>query len=162
MIVQETSSRIGWDRNPSSVLAIIRLFMLVHYLNNRIFDFQEMFVLDGDSYADRASLSDFTAEFRGDTEEIFIRRKMFVAGGVLGIIETSGNIWREQRRFALHTLRDFGMAKEEMQERVSVCMLIYSMSTSVFCSDSKRNGGSSGHIGEREFVCWYCIPYEAH
>ncbi|GMS94930.1 hypothetical protein PENTCL1PPCAC_17105, partial [Pristionchus entomophagus] len=63
----------------------------------------EMFVLDGDNYADRASLSPFTAEFRG---------------GVLGIIETSGPVWREQRRFTLHTLRDFGLGKDAMQERI--------------------------------------------
>ncbi|GMR47047.1 hypothetical protein PMAYCL1PPCAC_17242, partial [Pristionchus mayeri] len=63
----------------------------------------EMFVLDGDNYADRGTLSKFTEEFRG---------------GILGIIETSGSVWRDQRRFALHTLRDFGMAKEAMQERI--------------------------------------------
>lgn len=69
-------------------------------------DFQtihEMFVLDGDNYADRYTLSKFTEEFRG---------------GILGIIETSGAVWRDQRRFALHTLRDFGLGKEAMQERI--------------------------------------------
>ncbi|GMR62894.1 hypothetical protein PMAYCL1PPCAC_33089, partial [Pristionchus mayeri] len=66
---------------------------------------QEMFVNDGDSYADRAS-------FAGISE--------FYRGGSFGIADTNGELWREQRRFALHTLRDFGLGKEEMQQRILV------------------------------------------
>ncbi|GMT36806.1 hypothetical protein PFISCL1PPCAC_28103 [Pristionchus fissidentatus] len=72
----------------------------------------EIFVQDGESYADRASLNNtFNEIFRG---------------GQLGVIETSGQIWREQRRFTLHTLRDFGLGKDAMQERIlneAVCLL---------------------------------------
>uniref|UniRef100_A0AC34GNW9 Cytochrome P450 n=1 Tax=Panagrolaimus sp. ES5 TaxID=591445 RepID=A0AC34GNW9_9BILA len=35
-----------------------------------------------------------------------------------GLIFTDGPLWREHRRFALHVLRDFGMGKNLMQERV--------------------------------------------
>ncbi|GMR37877.1 hypothetical protein PMAYCL1PPCAC_08072, partial [Pristionchus mayeri] len=63
----------------------------------------EMFVLDGDTYADRATLAKSVEWYRG---------------GLLGIIDSSGPDWREQRRFALHTLRDLGLGKQAMQERI--------------------------------------------
>ncbi|KAF8354832.1 hypothetical protein PRIPAC_96455 [Pristionchus pacificus] len=64
---------------------------------------QQMFVQDGDNYADRAAFGNLTEKYRG---------------GNFGIVESSGQTWREQRRFALHTLRDFGLGKEEMQEQI--------------------------------------------
>ncbi|GMR56946.1 hypothetical protein PMAYCL1PPCAC_27141, partial [Pristionchus mayeri] len=39
-------------------------------------------------------------------------------GGSYGIVETNGQVWREQRRFALHTLCDLGLGKERMQEQI--------------------------------------------
>ncbi|KAK6057500.1 unspecific monooxygenase [Cooperia oncophora] len=41
-----------------------------------------------------------------------------VRGGDYGVVETSGELWQQQRRFALHVFRDFGMGKDVMQERV--------------------------------------------
>ncbi|KAH7693320.1 CRE-CYP-33D1 protein, partial [Aphelenchoides avenae] len=35
-----------------------------------------------------------------------------------GVIFTQDDVWREHRRFALHVLRDFGLSKDLMQERV--------------------------------------------
>eukprot|EP00080_Pristionchus_pacificus_P021115 PDM81135.1 cytochrome P450 [Pristionchus pacificus] len=64
---------------------------------------EEMFVGDGDSYADRSSFAAVADLYRG---------------GSYGIADTNGQVWREQRRFALHTLRDFGLGKDEMQERI--------------------------------------------
>ncbi|XP_046580743.1 LOW QUALITY PROTEIN: cytochrome P450 2U1-like [Haliotis rubra] len=36
-----------------------------------------------------------------------------------GIIGTSGDVWREQRRFTLNTLRDFGMGKNIMEDKIN-------------------------------------------
>ncbi|GMR61751.1 hypothetical protein PMAYCL1PPCAC_31946, partial [Pristionchus mayeri] len=64
---------------------------------------QQLFVQDGDYFADRAPFGNLTEKYRG---------------GNYGIVETSGQVWREQRRFTLHTLRDFGLGKERMQEQI--------------------------------------------
>lgn len=42
----------------------------------------------------------------------------FVSGGTGGVIMMEGELWREHRRFAIHILRDFGLGKNLMQERV--------------------------------------------
>ncbi|KAI6184603.1 hypothetical protein M3Y97_00614200 [Aphelenchoides bicaudatus] len=63
----------------------------------------ELFVKDGDTYADRFGIKAFND---------------LVRGGEYGIIGTSGDLWREQRRFALKTLRDFGLGKNQMQDRI--------------------------------------------
>lgn len=39
-------------------------------------------------------------------------------GGSYGVVLVDGDLWREHRRFALSTLRDFGLGKNLMQERV--------------------------------------------
>jgi len=43
----------------------------------------------------------------------------FVAGDKYGIIQASGDVWAEQRRFAANTLRNFGFGKSSMQEIVT-------------------------------------------
>ncbi|KIH64319.1 hypothetical protein ANCDUO_05373 [Ancylostoma duodenale] len=42
----------------------------------------------------------------------------WVRGGDYGIVETTGDLWQQQRRFVLHVFRDFGMGKNLMEERV--------------------------------------------
>ncbi|KAI1706803.1 cytochrome p450 domain-containing protein [Ditylenchus destructor] len=64
---------------------------------------QETLQKDGDSYTGRMILQPF---------------HQYVTGGVYGIIHNEGDIWREHRRFALHVLRDFGLGKNLMQERI--------------------------------------------
>jgi cytochrome P450 family 33 len=41
-----------------------------------------------------------------------------IRGGILGVLQTEGEVWREHRRFVLHVFRDFGVGKNVMQERV--------------------------------------------
>ncbi|CAD5224525.1 unnamed protein product [Bursaphelenchus xylophilus] len=41
-----------------------------------------------------------------------------IRGGQYGVIINNGDSWREQRRFALKVLRDFGLGKNEMEERI--------------------------------------------
>ena len=62
----------------------------------------ETFLKDGEAYTGRY----FTKGFQ------------IVRGGYTGVIQTDGSIWKEHRRFALHVLRDFGLGKNLMQERI--------------------------------------------
>uniref|UniRef100_A0AC34Q533 Cytochrome P450 n=1 Tax=Panagrolaimus sp. JU765 TaxID=591449 RepID=A0AC34Q533_9BILA len=67
---------------------------------------------------------DFGMETIIDNSETFSARSTLddliqvVRGGHYGVVETSGPLWREQRRFMLHTFRDFGMGKNMMQEKI--------------------------------------------
>ncbi|GMT03144.1 hypothetical protein PENTCL1PPCAC_25318, partial [Pristionchus entomophagus] len=44
-------------------------------------------------------------------------------GGEWGVIDTSGPLWTEHRRFALKTLRDFGMGKNLMEEKIQIALI---------------------------------------
>lgn len=71
----------------------------------------ETFQKDGDAYAGRYIFKNFDQVMKGNS---------------LGIISTEGDLWREQRRFALHVLRDFGLGKNLMQEKVdSLILFVY-------------------------------------
>lgn len=63
----------------------------------------ETFQKDGDTYAGR---------YNNNALERMLR------GGIFGVIFTEGNLWREQRRFALHIFRDFGVGKNLMQNKI--------------------------------------------
>ncbi|KAI6219424.1 (pine wood nematode) hypothetical protein [Aphelenchoides besseyi] len=63
----------------------------------------ELFVKNGDDFTERAPTEVLDKEVRG---------------GLFGIIESSGELWRSQRRFALTVFRNFGLNKQKMQERV--------------------------------------------
>ncbi|KAH7724312.1 Protein CYP-33C1 [Aphelenchoides avenae] len=65
----------------------------------------ETFVKDGDAVSGRMDIPKFHELSRG---------------GQYGVIHTDGELWREQRRFALHVLRDFGLGKNIMQDRVLI------------------------------------------
>lgn len=68
------------------------------------------FVKNGDKFADRI-----------DRKEAQI---MF-SGGQFGIAINSGEPWRVQRRFAMHTLRNFGMGKNKMEQNVRITIIQY-------------------------------------
>uniref|UniRef100_A0A1I7SHR5 Cytochrome P450 n=1 Tax=Bursaphelenchus xylophilus TaxID=6326 RepID=A0A1I7SHR5_BURXY len=65
----------------------------------------ELAVKNADAYADRVQLphSDFA-----------------MRGGILGIVSTNDEMWREHRRFVMKVLRDFGMGKNKIQEHASL------------------------------------------
>jgi hypothetical protein len=48
---------------------------------------------------------------------LFVEFRRFL-GGTYGVVMTEGELWRDQRRFALHVLRNFGLGKNLMQEKV--------------------------------------------
>ncbi len=64
-----------------------------------------MFVNDSDTYADRPNMDYFNKLSRG---------------GNYGIGQSSGPMWVEQRRTTLKVLRDFGMGKNLIQDRVGI------------------------------------------
>ncbi|CAI5450787.1 unnamed protein product [Caenorhabditis angaria] len=65
---------------------------------------KETFIKDGDIYVAKKP-QQFQEEFRG---------------GNFGVIETNGDIWKTHRRFALMNLRDFGLGKDLMQEKILI------------------------------------------
>ncbi|CAJ0592024.1 unnamed protein product [Cylicocyclus nassatus] len=66
---------------------------------------KETFVKDGDAYTGKFQLEEVTTIYRG---------------GNYGIIELSGERWRDQRRFVLHVLKDLGLGKNGMEQRVRI------------------------------------------
>ncbi|CAD5218095.1 unnamed protein product [Bursaphelenchus okinawaensis] len=66
-------------------------------------DMQTYFVKNADIFSDR----------------YVVERTMdLVRGGHYGVIMGNGGPWREHRRFALKVLRDFGLGKNKMEERI--------------------------------------------
>lgn len=66
---------------------------------------QKHFIKDGDTFSGRQNI--------GQIDEYF-------KGGKYGIVFTDGEKWKEQRRFALHVLRDLGMSRPIMEEKVKI------------------------------------------
>lgn len=63
----------------------------------------QLFVKEADAFADRCAPEHFLRYTR--------------EGHVSGVIFTSGHLWQDQRRFALRVLKDFGLGKNDMQEK---------------------------------------------
>lgn len=80
---------------------------------------QETIVKDGDAYAGRNFFNAAFELFRG----CFISLHLYMShlGGRYGVTHTEGDLWRDQRRFALHVLRNLGMGRNLMEERVCLC-----------------------------------------
>ena len=75
-----------------------------HVAINDFDTIQEHFIKDGETYAGRPL---------ENIESLELNKN-----GRTGIIFTDGGTWRELRRFSLHTLRNFGLGRNLMQERV--------------------------------------------
>uniref|UniRef100_A0A914X2M1 Unspecific monooxygenase n=1 Tax=Plectus sambesii TaxID=2011161 RepID=A0A914X2M1_9BILA len=65
---------------------------------------QETFVKNADAYTGR--LKNYAIEK--------------LRGGNKGILLSDGNLWKEQRRFSLHVLRDFGVGRNIMEENILI------------------------------------------
>ena len=79
---------------------------------------RDTFIKDGDSYTGRNFFPKFQKILRGKKISQTIGNYHFLDGKLLGLANTEGEIWKEQRRFALQVLRNFGLGKNIMQERV--------------------------------------------
>uniref|UniRef100_A0A8R1DS10 CYtochrome P450 family n=1 Tax=Caenorhabditis japonica TaxID=281687 RepID=A0A8R1DS10_CAEJA len=75
-----------------------------HIMINTFDKLKETFVRDGDAYVDKKN-PPMLQLFRG---------------GEYGVMDTNGAKWREHRRFALTSLRDFGLGKNLMQEKILI------------------------------------------
>uniref|UniRef100_A0AC34QIP8 Cytochrome P450 n=1 Tax=Panagrolaimus sp. JU765 TaxID=591449 RepID=A0AC34QIP8_9BILA len=62
----------------------------------------ETYVKDGETFTDRLN---------SDVHK-------FLRQGKYGIFITDGELWKEHRRFAIHVLKNFGLGKNIMQERI--------------------------------------------
>lgn len=63
---------------------------------------KETFVKDGDTFADKQL---------NQIDKKKLQRNY-------GVLDTNGEMWREHRRFTLSQLRDLGLGKDLMQEKV--------------------------------------------
>uniref|UniRef100_A0AC34RSM3 Cytochrome P450 n=1 Tax=Panagrolaimus sp. JU765 TaxID=591449 RepID=A0AC34RSM3_9BILA len=64
---------------------------------------QELFVKDGEAYAGR---------------QPFGKLNEFMKGGHYGVVMTEGDFWKEQRRFTLNVMRNLGMSRTIMEEKI--------------------------------------------
>ncbi|CUR30028.1 CYtochrome P450 family [Caenorhabditis elegans] len=65
---------------------------------------KETYIRDGDTYKDKYP-HPFNEQLRG---------------GMYGIVESNGHLWSTHRKFALSTLRNFGLGKDLMQENILI------------------------------------------
>uniref|UniRef100_A0A915CUP6 Cytochrome P450 n=1 Tax=Ditylenchus dipsaci TaxID=166011 RepID=A0A915CUP6_9BILA len=52
------------------------------------------------------------------SDRYYMKLFNLVRGGNYGVITTAGDLWRDQRRFAIHVFRDFGLGKGEMEQMI--------------------------------------------
>uniref|UniRef100_A0A1I8A110 Cytochrome P450 n=1 Tax=Steinernema glaseri TaxID=37863 RepID=A0A1I8A110_9BILA len=75
-----------------------------------------------------------------------------VMGGANGIVQIDGDKWREQRRFSMHVLRDFGVGKAMMEEKIMAEVNSFSHYLAETCC-SATGHGSNVDIGACLSVC---------
>ncbi|EGT38865.1 hypothetical protein CAEBREN_32734 [Caenorhabditis brenneri] len=73
-----------------------------HIMINTYEKIKETFIRDPDTYVNK-------------TKQSF---NDLLRGGDFGVVNSNGERWRDHRRFALSTLRDFGLGKNLMRERI--------------------------------------------
>ncbi|GMT16768.1 hypothetical protein PFISCL1PPCAC_8065, partial [Pristionchus fissidentatus] len=62
-------------------------------------------------FVDRAEM--FSNRWKNHVTDTFM-------GGHYGLVQVDGDKWREQRRFSLHLLRNFGVGRPEMEEKILI------------------------------------------
>ena len=79
------------------------------------------------------------------------REMKLITVGDYGILETSGRLWHEQRKFTMQTFKAFGMGKTEMAERVTA----FIATERLLGSDPAGDGSDRGEVhGVRDV--WSC------
>lgn len=91
---------------------------------------REALVENGEDYVDRPVIPLFE-DFAGNRGGVFgtgltdVRQDetrffhtMLVCALLKGLVISNGNPWRQQRRFALHTLRNFGIGKKSLEPSI--------------------------------------------
>ncbi|TMS33549.1 hypothetical protein L596_001278 [Steinernema carpocapsae] len=73
-------------------------------------------------------------------------------GGANGIVQIDGEKWREQRRFSMHVLRDFGVGKAIMEEKIMAEVDFFTQYLSETCC-AESNEGSNVDIAACLSVC---------
>ena len=74
---------------------------------------QEAMIKKGGNFADRVYIYIFNL-----VRSRYERSTYIINSDGRGIIISNGDHWIEQRRFSLHTLRNFGLGRNFMQDRV--------------------------------------------
>ncbi|KAI1700079.1 cytochrome p450 domain-containing protein [Ditylenchus destructor] len=92
---------------------------------------KETFIQDGDTYAGRNMFNE--------------HMKLMRDGNINGVILPEGDEWRENRRFALQALREFGMGKSEAEAKILI--------ESDYLIDSLKKELKSG-IVEHNMIKW--------
>ncbi|KAI6195049.1 hypothetical protein M3Y96_01189800 [Aphelenchoides besseyi] len=100
--LMDLCSRFGKASDQTDRLSYCALGM-IPYVSIHDHENMQSVVRDADAYADR---------FTFDVLNTLVR------GGQYGIIETNGDLFREQRRFSIQTLKNFGVGKNLMQEQI--------------------------------------------
>lgn len=71
---------------------------------------------------------------------------MFTGSEYVGVIVTSGELWKENRRFALHALRDLGIGRANIEPRIT-------MEIHWLCDEiQKQMSSSDGAVDWRRLV----------